>query len=339
MPIPNIDYAPYVPSAKWYVGVISWPSVGPALSAPIGVAITPDGTRAYVADNGINGVWVINTSTYAVTGPISVDDSPGWITLSNDGSKAYVGNVSVISTSTNLVTTTIAVGSPSQGGGAVIAGGTEYIYIPGDGGGETVVEATDTLRTPTVAAPGSGVGVCFVGNTGYVASPGGTDNDYVYVFDATTGVFTAYVYIYGPTGFSDPTGITPTPDGSSVWVANSGTNFLPHNGKIMVVDTVTNLITTTIPASSDVGLFDVVITPDGSTAYATGPYSGGFLGGAVVDVFDVATETLTTSIAVGTSPFGLAVTPDGSKVFVCNRDSGTVSVIDTGTNTVIATIS
>src|SRR5262249_13188841 len=37
----------------------------------------------------------------------------------------------------------------------------------------------------------------------------------------------------------------------------------------------------------------------------------------------------------GSTPFGVAVTPDGSKVYVANSGDGTVSVISTGTNTVI----
>ena len=40
-------------------------------------------------------------------------------------------------------------------------------------------------------------------------------------------------------------------------------------------------------------------------------------------------------IPVGTEPFGVAVTPDGSKVYVTNVRDNTVSVIDTTTNTVI----
>jgi YVTN family beta-propeller protein len=43
-------------------------------------------------------------------------------------------------------------------------------------------------------------------------------------------------------------------------------------------------------------------------------------------------------IPVGTTPQGVAVTPDGSKVYVANEDSNNVSVIDTRKNKVIATI-
>jgi YVTN family beta-propeller protein len=44
------------------------------------------------------------------------------------------------------------------------------------------------------------------------------------------------------------------------------------------------------------------------------------------------------SETVGNQPFGVAVTPDGSKVYVANEVSASVSVIDTATNTVVGTI-
>jgi YVTN family beta-propeller protein len=42
--------------------------------------------------------------------------------------------------------------------------------------------------------------------------------------------------------------------------------------------------------------------------------------------------------AVGVLPYGVAVTPDGSKVYVANLDSNNVSVIAAATNTVVTTI-
>jgi YVTN family beta-propeller protein len=59
-----------------------------------------------------------------------------------------------------------------------------------------------------------------------------------------------------------------------------------------------------------------------------------------VSVIDTATNTVTATIAVGAGPLGVAVSPDGSKVYITNDNDnpGTVSVIDTATNTVTATI-
>ncbi len=55
-------------------------------------------------------------------------------------------------------------------------------------------------------------------------------------------------------------------------------------------------------------------------------------------VINTATNGVTATIPVGIVPFGVAVSPDGSKVYVTNDGSNTVSVIDTTANTVIATI-
>jgi len=60
-----------------------------------------------------------------------------------------------------------------------------------------------------------------------------------------------------------------------------------------------------------------------------------------VSVIDTATNTVIATINMS-YPFGVAVTPDGNKVYVTNPTAGgvpnLVSVIDTGTNTVIGTI-
>ena len=50
-------------------------------------------------------------------------------------------------------------------------------------------------------------------------------------------------------------------------------------------------------------------------------------------------DATTTRVDVGLAPAGVAVTPDGSKVYVANEAvKGTVSVTDTATNAVSATV-
>ena len=56
-----------------------------------------------------------------------------------------------------------------------------------------------------------------------------------------------------------------------------------------------------------------------------------------MSVIATATNTVIATIPVGAEPLGVAVTPDGSKVYVANSHNS-VSVIDTATNTVTATI-
>ena len=55
-------------------------------------------------------------------------------------------------------------------------------------------------------------------------------------------------------------------------------------------------------------------------------------------VIDTSTSTVS-QIQVGYDPWGITVTPDGSKVYVVNERSNSVSVINPATNTVTATIS
>jgi YVTN family beta-propeller protein len=61
-------------------------------------------------------------------------------------------------------------------------------------------------------------------------------------------------------------------------------------------------------------------------------------GDGTVSVIDTTSNTFVNTILVGRKPFGVAVTPDGSKVYVVNSGDGTVSVINPATNEVIGSI-
>ena len=83
------------------------------------MAVTPDGSKVYVANSGSNTVSVIATATNMVVGsPIPVGNVPLGVAVTPDGSKVYVvnetpnGTVSVIATATNTVVgSAIPVGS------------------------------------------------------------------------------------------------------------------------------------------------------------------------------------------------------------------------------------
>jgi YVTN family beta-propeller protein len=126
-----------------------------------------------------------------------------------------------------------------------------------------------------------------------------------------------------------PFGVAVSPDGSKVYVTNTAN--LTHNYTVSVIATATNTVTATIP----VGGFPtgVAVSPDGSIVYVA-------TGGTNVSVIATATNTVTATIQVGYIPEGVvvAITPDGSKIYVANSSGNTVSVIATATNTVVGTI-
>jgi len=77
---------------------------------------------------------------------------------------------------------------------------------------------------------------------------------------------------------------------------------------------------------------DAAATQYGPYAYVTNR------GDNNVSVIDTSTDTVVSTIAVGTGPYGVGVSPTGTRAYIANHDSGSVSVIDTDTNTVVATV-
>ncbi|MEQ8167909.1 MAG: carboxypeptidase regulatory-like domain-containing protein [Candidatus Eremiobacterota bacterium] len=72
----------------------------------------------------------------------------------------------------------------------------------------------------------------------------------------------------------------------------------------------------------------------GHTAYVA---MGHQTGGELVAI-DTETNSVMYHVTVGQNAFGVAVTPDGRKVYVANQNSANVSVVDTGSKQVIATV-
>jgi YVTN family beta-propeller protein len=56
----------------------------------------------------------------------------------------------------------------------------------------------------------------------------------------------------------------------------------------------------------------------------------------VVSMIDTNTNTVAGTIPLGNAPYGVAITPDGTKIYVTNALDDTVPVINTATNLVIA---
>ena len=130
-----------------------------------------------------------------------------------------------------------------------------------------------------------------------------------------------------------PVSIAITPDHSMALVANSGTGFA--SGSVSVIDLSTRTVTHTInlehaaPDGSPVVPNGVVIHPDGKRAYVS---SHSCYQGAFVFILDLTTFTVTGNIPVGCVPASMALTPDGSQLWVTQRADNRFDVFDTATN-------
>jgi YVTN family beta-propeller protein len=68
------------------------PGVSDGSYIPAGMALSPDGSKLYVAFNGANTLGVIDTSTDKLLSQIPVGNAPRQVVLSADGNTAYVSN-------------------------------------------------------------------------------------------------------------------------------------------------------------------------------------------------------------------------------------------------------
>jgi PQQ-dependent catabolism-associated beta-propeller protein len=87
---------------------------------PVGVVISPDSRRLYVANGGTHAVVVLDATTRRVTARIPVGRRPWGIAIARDGSRIYVANglsnsVSAIDTKTLKVVGTAQVGERPWG--------------------------------------------------------------------------------------------------------------------------------------------------------------------------------------------------------------------------------
>jgi len=131
--------------------------------SPEGVAVTPDGTRVYVANFNANTVSVIATASNTVTATVTVGVNPAGVAVTPDGAHVYVANqnsnnVAMIATASNTVTGTVTVGSLPRAFG-------KFISSSGD--------TTPPLTTLT-AQPGTLKGrKLMTANATLTVSPGG----------------------------------------------------------------------------------------------------------------------------------------------------------------------
>jgi YVTN family beta-propeller protein len=260
----------------------------------------------------------------------------------------------VIDTATNAVASTITVGPPylgvsSDGGplgsgrngvgpiglalspnGALLYVTQPFVTSPGPSTLSVIDTATNTV-VATVPVPDGVIYPTGVWLAGAIAvTPNGA---FVYVTSVLAGVLSVFdtatnaLVTTVPMGGLQASSIAFTPDGAFAYISNqSGTAQY-------VIDTATYAVINVVDFGGTSRW--VAITPNGASAYFD---SEGLGLEHTMTVFDIATASVVAFIGSIFSPRGLAITPDSAFVYVASVDGNYVNVIDTATNTVVATV-
>lgn len=284
-----------------------------------GVAISPDGTKAYVGMKDANSVKVVDVATDTITTTIPVGQYPFGIAFAPDGTKAYVANidsntVSVIDVASDTVAQTIAV-SGGPRGVAVSPDGTKLYVANMWSTTMSVINTATATVTATLTVGSQPVSVAFTpdGTKAYVVN---TSSNSVSVIDVATDTVTSSF----SAGVS-PAAVAFTRDGTKAYLANIS------QSSVSVIDVATNTQTGLIGFESNLSSlveqpYSLAMSPDGQFAYAV-------LKSRKVAVIDVATDTVASTVTGLFSGYawGAAITPDGSKLYTTDITVNTMSVV------------
>lgn len=310
-----------------YTGTNSVVDVIQVGATPEFVAITPNGSRALVND-GTGGTLLIDTATDSIIGTLI-----GWpatntlpnsnIVVTPNGSHAYVMHQNG---SGGLEVGVIDVGARAIGYGVYSPIGYNWEHIALDSQDNALVPNLGNWASPSLGK------VSLSGNFAlpelvdgwYTDSVAVTPNgSYAYASSSNAGTnvidLTSYTVIatLPGVGSSQTIGVV-VPNGSFVYVP------LPGN-QTGVIGTSTNAIIATVNGPS--GWNWGAATPNGSLVYV--------VGGSLWAI-NTASQSVVATIPV--SGGFVAVSPNGSRVYVPVSSSNSVAVVDTATQIVIATV-
>lgn len=275
----------------------------PMRTRPCAVAVDPGSRTVYTASDRFNIVSLIDADTRTVTATIPVGEGPSAIAVDPGTRTVYAANqrgdsVSVIDRDTCAVTATIPVGRRPCA--VAVDPTTRAVYVGNGGDGTLSVIDADTCEiTASIAVPLSSISTIAL-------DPG------------SRTVYVANAFDYRVLAFDCDTGAR-----IREWT-------LPQPHPSYLLDrTMDAMLGKPIGAAP----LALATDPDNHTVYVA-------LADHTLLVIDPSSSLAfgRTFIPVGRSPCAVAVDPDTRAVYVANRDDNTVSVIDSVTHVVTATI-
>jgi YVTN family beta-propeller protein len=302
------------------IGPINVDLTPPPSAYGIDVALSSDGSRAYVTEPSEDQLVVLDTHSGAVLATVTVGDTPSGLAVSPNGSQVWVVNTDLSATTIGSLSTT---GTSTTGTSTSGSSTVEPQPNTGAASVSVVSTATDSV-VGTIAVDGPGpIDVAFSpdGHWAYVTNNGVLTGGSVNVIDTST---LAVVGTYTPTtplppnsmGWN-PTSVAVSGDGRQLWV--SAVNDLAESrgtsDDVYVFDTATHAQLGEIPVGA--GPYFMVLSADGRDAYVADKVS--------CDIRQIDTSTFkVVSIVRWPSnegcPFGLAAGPDDVVYTVTGND-------------------
>ncbi len=264
----------------------------PVGASPLGVAISPDGSRVYVANVVSQTISVIDASTNKVITTIIAGGGSDYLTVSPDGKFLYIESrvngkigVSVINTTTNSIMATIA--TPNISGGIAVSPDGKYLYVAGQNtpGADllTVINTqTNTISaTIPVGISPEGIAVTPDGKQVYVTN---YNSNSLTIINALTNTVTNNIGVGNL-----PQNIVISKDGSTAYVANY------NSDNVSVINTTTNTVVDSIAVGSAPS--GIAITPDGKELYVLNSASNN------ISIINTTTNTVSKTINGGSTPY------------------------------------
>ncbi|MEA2398417.1 MAG: hypothetical protein QOK25_1973 [Thermoleophilaceae bacterium] len=183
------------------------------------------------------------------------------------------------------------------------------------------------LKTNTVVTtiPGVGGDIAFDPSGDRAYTTNDTTNKVV-VIDTATNTVTKSIAVG-----TQPRAVVANAAGTRAYTGS--TYMSPYS--ISTVDLTTDTDSGETTSSNLARPENLGILPTGAKVYAAN--FGASAGGTTVGVFDTTANTVS-PITVGTTPDSVAANPAGTTVYVANRDSSSLSVIDVATSTNVGTV-
>jgi len=281
---------------------------------------TCSANNIYIGDQTTDSLTIVDSISLATVVTIILNDQPGPMEFSPDGSFLYIaeraGTLTIVNTKDNTLEymlSNILGDSPLDI--AVTPDGSK-LYAT-NSSGINVIDLDNKILLNSINIDGVyGITITPDGSRVYVTirSQGTTDMDSVLLLDPST-----LEQISSTKYDGTPSGIVPSPDGSKVYVSNSTS--------IAVIDISINGLFEMIPLSSSLTGHpnNILISSEGSKIYVRG--------NNFVSVVDTTSSTeidkINFSTSSGSTAFGLS--PDNSTMYV--SDLRDLILIDLSTNT------